>query len=383
MNSLYFQVQNGCAGDMLVGSLLDLGLSLSVLEKELKKLPLPGYRLKTEKVTRETDFGHQLTGTIFQVIPESPEEETTSYKEILSLIKESSLKSKQKKLLKKIVDTLAVAESAVHGEKLEEVHFHQVGQMDALIEMTSVIIALDLLEVERVGCSTVGIAQPAPATIKMLQGIPVTVHPVPYELATPTGVAILRAICSLPGQTLEMCLKAAGYGAGLRKQPSPNMVQVLLGSTEPAEKIVGVIETNIDDMNPVMFDQLMEKLFEAGALDVSFFPGQTKKNRPVFNLRVIVPEAKMERVAEIIFTESTTLGLRFHRENRLALERRIESVATPWGKIPVKLGFWKQQLVNMAPEYDACKAIAKKFGLSLKKVYAWVAISLGKRLKIS
>ncbi|HOJ40407.1 MAG TPA: LarC family nickel insertion protein, partial [bacterium] len=352
MNHLYFQVQNGCAGDMLVASLLDLGLPLVELERELRKFPVGGFRLQTKKVRRKTTFGHELPATALEIIPDGTWEDTNSYQKIVSVIQQSGLSQKQKERLSKIFNLLARAESAVHGEPLEKLHFHQVGQVDALVEMASVVIALDLLEVEEVGCSAIGVACPAPATVEMLRGLPAVVHGCPYELATPTGVAILCGLCPEPGQASRLKLKAAGYGAGQRLEPSPNVVQALLGSSETGNDEVGVIETNIDDLNPVLFDFLMERLFASGALDVSLFPGQAKKNRPVFNLQVIFPPERLEPVAHTIFSESTTLGLRFRLEKRLVLERRMQTVETSWGPVPVKLGFLKGRLVNLAPEYE-------------------------------
>jgi len=382
MRSLYFQVQNGCAGDMLVASLLDVGLSLADLKRELERIPLSGYHLKVSRVKRPTDFGHHIEATVFRVVPKSSWKDKTSYREIVQTIEKSSLLQSQKDRLKKILGILARAEADIHGEKVSELHFHQIGQVDALVEMSAVVIGIDLLQVEEVSCSSIGVAEPSPATAEVLKGMPTVVHGVPYEITTPTGAAILRGLCPLAGKPVTMNLEATGYGAGQRAEPAPNVVQVLLGG-RVAESPVAVLETNIDDMNPVFFEVLMERLFKAGALDVSLFPGQGKKSRPVFQLQVISRPQHLERICEIIFAESTTLGVRFRLENRLVLERRMEKISTAWGEIPVKFSFWRGQVVNFAPEYEACKKVAGEFGLPLKEVYteviAWCKQDLKKK----
>jgi len=380
MRSLYFQVQNGCAGDMLVASLLDIGLSLTELKRELERIPVSGYHLKVSRVKRPTDFGHHIEATVFQVVPKSSWKDKTSYREIVQTVEKSSLVQTQKDRLKKILGILARAEADVHGEEISELHFHQIGQADALVEMSAVVIGIDLLQVEEVSCSSIGVAQPAPATVKVLKGMPTVVHGVAYELTTPTGAAILRGLCPLAGKPVTMNMEAMGYGAGQRTEPVPNVVQVLLGS-RVAESRVAVLETNIDDMNPVFFEVLMERLFKAGALDVSLFPGQGKKSRPVFQLQLICSPEHLERICETIFAESTTLGLRFRLENRIVLERRMEKISTAWGEIPVKFGLWKGQVVNFAPEYEACKKIAGEFGLPLKEVYTEVIACCKQNLK--
>jgi len=365
----YFEVFDGCAGDMLVASLLDAGLSLNLLKEKLSGLPFKNYKIDIIKTKRKTLFNHSIESTIFKVIPFTKEEKPISYKKIINLIDKSEFSNETKNKIKKIFKILAVGESNVHKEPIEKVHFHQIGQIDAIVEIVSVVVGLELLKIEKVYASKIGLSNPAPATIEIAKNLPVVFKGLPYEITTPTGISIIKGLCESYGYFPEMFIDKIGYGAGTREEPSPNLLKFFIGSiSKEYEKIV-VIETSLDDFNPVFFDNLMEKLFKKGVVDVNIFPGQGKKNRPIFNLKVLVPEIKLKDAIKIIFEETTTLGVRFRVENRILAYREFKNLKTEWGEIPVKIGFFNGENINISPEYDICKKIAKKYNIPLKKLY--------------
>lgn len=362
----YFEVFNGCAGDMLCAGLVDAGLDITLLKKELKKIPLSNYSIKIQNVKRELYHHHFMPATKFLVVLKK-EEKFRKYGEIKELIKKSNLSESTKKKILKIFDIIAKAEAKVHREKIENVHFHQVGQTDAIIEVASVVIGLELLGIKKVYSSSVGISKPAPATLQIMKNIPVLIKNSPYEITTPTGISILKGLCEFKSMDEEILIEGSGYGAGEREKPSPNVLKFIYGK-EKEEEYIYVVETNIDDMNPLLFENLYEKLFENGAVDVSVFTGIGKKNRPVFFLKVLVKENSLEKIKEIIFLETTTIGIRYRKEKRDILERKTEFVKTKWGKVRIKLSFSGNKIYNVSPEYDDCKKIAREHKVPLKKV---------------
>lgn len=362
----YFEVFNGCAGDMLCAGLVDAGLDITLLKKELKKIPLSNYSIKIQNVKRELYHHHFMPATKFLVVLKK-EEKFRKYGEIKELIKKSNLSESTKKKILKIFDIIAKAEAKVHREKIENVHFHQVGQTDAIIEVASVVIGLELLGIKKVYSSSVGISKPAPATLQIMKNIPVLIKNSPYEITTPTGISILKGLCEFKSMDEEILIEGSGYGAGEREKPSPNVLKFIYGK-EKEEEYIYVVETNIDDMNPLLFENLYEKLFENGAVDVSVFTGMGKKNRPVFFLKVLVKENSLEKIKEIIFLETTTIGIRYRKEKRDILERKTEFVKTKWGKVRIKLSFSGNKIYNVSPEYDDCKKIAREHKVPLKKV---------------
>ncbi len=368
----YFDVINGCAGDMLVGSLIDVGLEVGLLKKELEKLPLKNYNLEIKKVKRETHFGHKIEGTQFIVKPIGKCEDEISYKKILQIIKKSSFSSEIKERIIKIFEILAEAESVVHKEPKEKIHFHQIGQIDAIVEITSVVVGIELLKIEKVFSSPVGVSNLAPATAEILKGVPVILKDTPFEISTPTGASILKGIAEFSSGYCDFYMEKIGYGAGTRKYPSPNMVKFLIGDIKTEDKGIIIIETNIDDMNPVLFGNLIDKILKTGALDISIFQGIGKKNRPVFKIEIIVPEYKFREISEILFKESTTIGFRYRRENRIILDREIKEIDTEFGKIRVKVSYLNGKIVNISPEYEDCKKISDKKNIPLKEVYQMV-----------
>ena len=363
----YFEVLNGCAGDMLVGSLIDAGLSLPNLKRELSKIPLDDYEIKIKKVKRKTHFNHFLQATQF-LVKVKREKDITPYSEIINLIEKSKIKGEYKSKIKNIFEILAKAEAVVHGENIENIHFHQVGQIDAIVEISSFVIGLDLLGIEKVFSSAVGISNPAPATVEMMKNIPVVFKSVPYEITTPTGIAILKGMCNFEIPE-NFYVEKEGYGAGERNEPFPNVVKFFIGEERKEKEEIIVVETNIDDFSPVFAGYVIDKLKKAGALDVVVFTGTGKKNRPIFKLEVLTPEEKFKEIVETIFKETTTIGLRFRKEKRIVLEREISEVKTKWGSVRIKTTYFNGKKVNISPEFEDCKKIAEEKKVSLKDVY--------------
>jgi len=363
----YFEVFDGCAGDMLAGSLLDAGLDFKLLKKELDKIPLTNYTIEIKKTKRQIFSHHFITATKFLVVLKE-EEKFRKYTEIIKIIEDSSLSENLKNKILKIFGILAKVESKVHREKIENVHFHQVGQTDAIVEIASVVIGLDILGIKNVYSSSIGISNPAPATIELIKGLPVIFRDTTYEISTPTGVSILKGICKFKDMEDEIIVEGNGYGAGEREEPSPNILKFIYGRQKEENESIYMIETNIDDMNPLIFENLYEKLFKAGAVDVSVFTGIGKKNRPVFNLCIMVKEENFEKIKNIVFSETTTIGFRFRKEKRITLERETKEINTKWGKVRVKVSFSGDKTYNISPEYEDCKKISKKYNIPLKQV---------------
>lgn len=285
---------------------------------------------------------------------------------------------------------LAEAEAHVHGTTPEKVHFHEVGANDAIIDIAGAMLGVEMLGIESfsmsplvvgyglVRCAHGTMPIPAPATAEILKGLPTMAGPIEGEQTTPTGAAILRVLAgdhSVPSQPLRA--ERIGYGAGKRViEGHPNCLRLILGEISgaanlpvPREEIVS-LETEIDDMSPEVLGYLMEKLFQFGARDVQFSPVQMKKNRPGLHLRVLALPADQDRLAEIIFRETSTFGLRSQRMDRYCLERRMEEIETPLGRIPVKIGLWGDRVLKASPEYEACRAIAASSGRPLIEVFA-------------
>jgi len=371
MNIAYFDVTAGCAGDMLSASLIDAGLSMSALLKELAGIAVGGYRIETRKVGRMTGYGHPLKATVFDVtLTGGRKEHEVPYRKILRTIETSRVSAVSRRKMIRVFETLADAESVVHGETKEALHFHEVGRTDAIVEIATVVLGLEILGVKETYASAVGLGVSSPAVMAMANGMKTILTGARQETATPTGVAILKGLCSAIGVSSAMTVERSGFGAGMREDPAPNVVRFFAGTAGEADADrITVIETTIDDMNPVFFETAIASLFAAGALDVTLVPGQGKKNRPVFLLTVMVPGEKAAAVTKALFEETTTLGVRVRVEERIVLDRSFRNAATPWGGVPVKVGLLDGRIVNEMPEYEACKAIARRHAVPVKRVY--------------
>jgi hypothetical protein len=376
----YFDCFSGISGNMVLGALLDAGLELERLEAELARLPISGYKLKVETVKRR---GMQGTHVEVEVTEQGVERHLHHVEEIIT---GSDLPDTVQQRGLAIFRRLAQAEAKVHGAPVESIHFHEVGAMDAIVDVMGAAIGLWLLGVEKayaspvhVGRGTVKCAHgvlpvPAPATLELLQGAPIYGRDVDAELVTPTGAAILTTVAESFGETPLMRVKQIGYGAGTRELPIPNLLRLSIGETDSAEEgyerdTATLIETNIDDMNPQWYEHVSARLFEAGALDVFVTAIQMKRGRPATQLSVLVTDDLVPETLDVLFTETTTIGVRAHPVQRWKLAREIISVETDYGPIDVKVSRRGETVLNITPEYRDCQRVAAERSVSIKQVH--------------
>ena len=376
MRILYFDCPTGISGDMCLASLIDLGVSVEKLKKELKKLNLSGYEIK---VTRENRGA--VNGVRFKVRSSETHPHRT-FKDIKNLIERSGLKKNVKELSVRIFTNLAKAEGKIHGISPLKVMFHEVGAIDSIVDIVGASIALNELDIDEVRASAIPTGSgfvdtmhgrlpvPAPATIEVLKGVPIVPSLIEMELTTPTGAVILKTVSKGFGKMPAMTVKNIGYGLGGKDfRETPNALRAVIGEADASkESSVIVIETNIDDMTPQTIGYLLERLIKQGALDAFITPVQMKKGRPGFLLTVLAGEKEKDKLTEIIFRESTAIGVRHYRAARTCLERKIARVKTPLGLVRVKVSTLGDEIINIQPEYEDCKKIAEKKKLPLREV---------------
>jgi uncharacterized protein (TIGR00299 family) protein len=380
MRIAYFDCFAGASGDMILGALLDAGVEPKVWQGELNKLNLSGYELKIDRVQKQG-----IAATAVRVLVGGGSQER-HLAEIEELIGTSQLPAEVKETSVEVFRRLAEAEARVHGTTPDRVHFHEVGGVDAIIDIVGSVVGLWLLGIEElyasplplghgfVDCAHGRLPLPAPATVELLQGVPVLSRDVEGELVTPTGAAILTTLAKGFGPFPPMTVEGIGYGAGQRDFPFPNLLRLLVGATSPTldarMETLTVLEANIDDLNPEFYGHLMERLFTAGALDVYLTPVHMKKNRPGVVLSVTCPPAQAETLAALIFAETTTIGLRRQEVQRWALARERVEVETPYGTVGVKVARLSGKVMTASPEYEDCRRLALESGVPLKEVYA-------------
>ena len=377
MKTAYFDCFSGISGDMILGSLIDAGLDFGRLKEELAKLPLSGYELEAKKTMK-----NGIAGTRFSV-QAAPQQQHRSLADIIKILDDSGLADPVRQRATAVFKKIAAVEAAIHGVKVEEIHFHEIGAVDSIIDVTGAFIALDLMGIGAVHASRINTGEglvetahgtlpvPAPATAALLTGVPVYSSGIPAELATPTGAAIIAEAARGFGPMPEMRIESIGYGAGFKDLPVPNFLRVFIGEAGPAagyETIVS-IETNIDDMNPEFYQHVSERLFEAGALDVFTAQVIMKKSRPGAVLTVLCREDSRDALTRIIFEETTTAGIRYSRMERMTLDREHRRVHTPFGEIGVKVLARAGRVITVSPEYEECRRIALARSVPLKQVY--------------
>jgi uncharacterized protein (TIGR00299 family) protein len=385
MRTLHIDTPMGISGDMFLAALIDLGVPKRLILKELKKLPVKpsDIDIRTATVMR-----HSIKAVTFRVRVRDTKRHR-SFATIKRLIRSAKLSKEVKDLSVAIFKLIAEAEGSVHGISPEKVHFHEVGAMDSIIDIVGAAVAITSLGVERVTASPVPLGTgwtrtmhgvlpiPAPATAEILKGVPIAPSIAPFELTTPTGAAILKTItdefCNLGRMTIEK----TGYGAGKKDfKGGANILRVFLGDSPPAVRMtaaddpLNIIETNIDDMTPQVAGYLMERLFGAGAVEVYFTPVQMKKNRPGVLLTALAAAGLKDTLLDIIFEESTSIGVRIYPVDRVCLERSMVKVSSGYGAVMVKVSTRNGRVVNAQPEYEDCKRIAERKGVALKKVIA-------------
>jgi len=382
---LHFDLVGGIAGDMTVAALLDVGAPFDELQQILAQAGLP---LTT--LTAQHTWKGGLAGTTFEVSPEA-QPPSRHWRDIRGLIERATLPDTARRRALKIFELLADAEAQTHGCAPDDVHFHEVGAMDSIVDIVATAVCLELLGATSFSCGRIPVCEgrvstehgvlplPAPATARLLSGFTVTPIPGTLETVTPTGAAILAALCEGSTQCPEMVVGKTGTGLGTAELPDrPNVLRVLQGTLTGSDSSTGqaeavVLAANIDDMDPRLYGAVSAALFEAGALDVALLPIQMKKGRPGTLLQVQCRPDLEGLLTGIMLRETTTLGVRSHDVRRTELARRHETVQTPWGPIPVKLGLLGDEVISRAPEYDDCVKLASAAGVPVKDILAAAA----------
>jgi len=433
MRTAYLECFSGMSGDMFLGALVDAGVPAGLLEKTVAALNV-GARLELSRVVRsgisatkvdvwvggekdlpreeywerqEHSHGHDHSGhehadheqdhhghshshpgESSRAGAPAPHEHSRGLKEIRGIISAASISNGAKKTAISIFEALGRAEAKIHNTSIESVHFHEVGAVDAMVDIVCAAAGAEALGVDEIICSPLNVGGgmvkcahgtfpvPAPATVELLAGAPVYSSGIQAELVTPTGAAIVKTLASRFAAFPEMRIEKSGYGAGSRDFPGhPNVVRLTVGESasstlaaKTASETISVLEANLDDLNPQVFGYVMDRLLEEGAVDVFGMPVQMKKNRPATLLTVLCKPEDAGKLTQLIFTETTTLGVRRRDEMRQTLARRWESVGTPWGEVRIKIASMNGTVTNYAPEYEDCRRIAAEHHVPLKTV---------------
>lgn len=388
MKTLYFDCFAGASGDMILGAMLGAGVDPDYLREQLSPLPVTGFNISVETVDRSG-----LSATYARV--ETADQHAHRHlSDIKQIIEGSRLSDSVKQRAVQIFTRLAEAEAHVHNEPVDHVHFHEVGALDAIVDVVGAAICFDYLKIDRfvssalhVGSGMVQMAHgrfpiPPPAVTELLKGVPFYATEIKGELLTPTGAAIITTLCSEYGPIPAMKMEATGYGAGTREYPDfPNVLRVLIGETDSEaahDERLWMIETNLDDASPQIIGHVMDRVLELGALDCFFTPVQMKKNRPGVLLSILSAREEKEAVMKLLFTETTTLGIRSYEVNRRALLRSVVQVETQYGPIDVKVAHLDGRVVNEMPEFEQCRAAAVKAKVPLKVVEEAARVALAR-----
>ena len=374
----YFDCFSGISGDMILGAFLDLGFPLSELSASLASLKIQKYTLEALPEKRMN-----LKGTRLRINVKQPGKDEKTFKEIRTMIEGSKINKDVKEKSIDIFSCLAKAEAFIHRKRIDQVHFHEIGAADSIIDIVGSILGIHYFNIKEIVSSPLPLGNgfiqsrhgtlplPAPATLEILKNIPVYGIGKLVETVTPTGAAIIATLAQTFGPLPPMTIEKVGYGVGERKDKEvPNLLRVILGRKEKRvfwEQVV-VIETNIDNMNPEIYEYLMEVLFKKGALDVALIPVQMKKNRPGILLKVIARESDKTELIENIFNETTSLGVRTHTVERYTLSRKTNVVETPWGKVRIKFIEEPDGRIETSPEFEDCKRIARAKNIPLKQI---------------
>ena len=383
MKLAHFDCFSGISGDMTLGALVDAGADLATIKSELRRLDLKGWQISAERVKRGALFATNVK------VESTEKHHHRGLSAILDLIDRAELAPRIKERATKIFRRLGEAEAKVHQVEIEKVHFHEVGAVDAIIDIVGAAIGFELLSVDEFSCSAFDVGAgtvktahgilpvPAPATAELLRGVPSFSSGVQCELVTPTGAAIATTLASRFAEMPPMKIESVGYGAGSTDLPDrPNVMRLLVGVATATEKgeqwdpPITVIEANLDDMNPQIYGYFVDQALAAGALDVFSSPVQMKKNRPGLLVTLLAEPENLNRLIDLVFRETTTIGVRTHEVRRRTLKREIIAVETPLGEIRMKISRLNGTMLNVAPEYEDCQRLAAQKGIPLKEVLA-------------
>jgi uncharacterized protein (TIGR00299 family) protein len=389
----YFDTIAGISGDMVLGAFLNAGLPVEALNIEIQKLGLAGVRIETAQLQRS-----MITAIKVNVVEqhhhhdekhhphgdEHHHDHERSYEEIRRLIESSGVSSRVKEMSIQIFQTLATAESHIHGTSIEKIHFHEVGAIDSIVDIVGAAVCMEYFGIEAVYSTPVRLGSggtvttrhgempiPVPATVEILKGYPTVLTGIPFELTTPTGAAIIKTLSRGVLREETLISQAVGYGAGSREIPQvPNLLRVVVGDVQLPfdEDNIAIVETNIDDMNPEIYPYVIEQMLSHGAHDAYLVPIIMKKGRPGILLSVMVHSAKLDEIIRVIYSETSTIGLRIHRTGRIKLQRQQREVETSLGKVKVK-AIIHDGKERLAPEFEECKRLAIKHAIPLIDVY--------------
>lgn len=401
MKVLYYDCFCGISGDMNLGAMIDLGVDKEYLLKEISMLKLDSeYEIEFTRAIKKGITGSKVDVTLKNQDKEhkhdhhhkhdhehNHDSDTSHHhrnlKDIENIINSSSLNDRVKKLSLAMFMKVAEAEAKVHGKSIYEVHFHEVGAVDSIIDIVGSAICIDYLDVDKIIASAVQVGGgfvkcahglipvPAPATVEILRDIPIKTGLVDFETTTPTGAAILSANVDEFTDKIEFSIDKIGYGIGNRELEIPNVLRVYLGKEEKKEEIENqhLLETNIDDMNPELYSYVEERLFEEGALDVFKTPIIMKKGRPAIKLSILVNDKREKDVLDVIFKETTSIGIRKFKVEKIMLKRDFTKVHTRYGDITIKNSYHQGKIVKFKPEYEDCKRLAKENNIPIAEIY--------------
>lgn len=379
MRVLYFDCFAGASGDMILGALVGVGVEPRALTEQLSLLSVSGFEVSFETVDKSG-----ISATRARVLTEH-EHAHRHLGDILKIINDSRLIDEVKERAARIFTRLAEAEAKIHNVPVERIHFHEVGALDAIVDVVGACIGFELLKVERFACSELHVGSgmvemahgrfpvPPPAVTELLKDAPVYSTDIKGELVTPTGAAIISTVCEEFGRLPKMRIERTGYGAGAREyQKFPNALRLILGDDaerrDADEERLMIVETNIDDMSPQFCGHVMERALAGGALDCYFTPAQMKKNRPGVLVSILCRPAELDALCELLLMETTTLGVRYYEVRRRCLEREAVEVSTDFGPIDVKVARLNGRPIKAMPEYEQCRAAALEAGVTLLQV---------------
>lgn len=378
----YFDCNSGISGDMILGALVDLGVDIKGIRNALKKIDLQGYKISSKNVKR-----NGLACTQVTVAVDKPKGRKShahrSFTSIKNLIEKSKLSSTIKSNSIEIFKRIGKVEAQIHKTTIDKIHFHEIGGVDSIVDIVGGVWAIESLKLDKIYSSSLNVGEgyvdcahgrlpvPAPATLKLLKGIPIFSSGVKKELTTPTGAAMIGFYADKFGSIPAMTFKGEGYGAGSRIVPSiPNLLRVIEGETkEVMFNDLVMIETNIDDMNPEIFETVMDSLFKGGALDVSLSSIMMKKNRPATKISVLTESDKRDSLAKVLLTETSSFGVRYFSVNRMVLDRELKKLKTPYGTLTIKLGRLDGEIVQVSPEFEDCIIVSRTKNLPVKLIY--------------
>jgi pyridinium-3,5-bisthiocarboxylic acid mononucleotide nickel chelatase len=387
---LYYDCFAGISGDMNLGAMIDLGVDAEYLKKELRKIEIGSYEIHVKRDQRRGIFGTKLDVILpsGEGAPAAHGHGHRSFKDIAGLIEKSNFSDGVKSTSLAIFTKIARAEAKIHGHSIDEVHFHEVGAIDSIVDVVGAAICFEVLKVDKIIASPVQVGGgfvkcahgmlpvPAPATAEILTGIPIRSGVVPFETTTPTGAAILAATAGRFIDRIDFTPLKIGYGIGQRDTDVPNVLRVFLGEMDDEQqdqdvevKEACLMECNIDDMNPELYEGIVERLFEKGALDVYLTPIIMKKSRPAVKISILCDTDHRRGIEEVLWLHTSTFGLRVNRISKLILRRELSTVNTKYGTLSVKNAYLRGERIKWKLEYEDAKRLAKEKGVSIKAIY--------------